>query len=149
MVGRTGEKHGTAWSTSIETPSPLIAHRQEEPRPDIVLIIALGLDAATLRQAIAQATPASPKAPLPLFWIDQTDFHPLTEHDHLFEHFPSAASQAMVTRELPWNRYIQRRLDLLVLKWRPVSIVPLGRKSQQILSSWRERNARRETTHLS
>ncbi|MGI9484525.1 MAG: hypothetical protein ACR2RF_01325 [Geminicoccaceae bacterium] len=113
------------------------------PRRDVALIIAIGLDDCTFHQAINQTASAEPNAPLQLFLTDQIDFHPLTEKNYLFEHFPSTTSQSMVGGNLPWERYALRRLDLLVLKWRPISIVPLGKRSLEILSSWRDHNARR------
>ena len=146
LVERPGGAQSTTPSPPRENlPEALLSYRNGAPRRKVVLIIALGLDQATLREAIRQATPTEMDAPSPLFLIDQVDFDPLTEHHHLFEHVPSSASQAMIPMDLPWDRYIQRRLNLLILKWRPVSMIPLGRTSQQILSCWRERNARQET----
>lgn len=119
--------------------APLIARCSAPVQRPVVLMIAFGLDEASLQQAVAQAMPEAPDDPAPVFLVDHNHFSPLTKHDVLFEHFPSATSMTMLGSDLPWARYAERRIDLLVAKWRPVSIIPLGRLSLDLLSSWRSR----------
>jgi hypothetical protein len=102
-------------------------------------MVAFGLQGEVLKQAIAQAKPKTADEPEPVFLVDHADFSALTKNDVLFEHFPSSTSMTMIEGALPWPRYVERRFDLLVAKWWPVSIIPLGHRSLTALSSWRQR----------
>ncbi|MGH1478332.1 MAG: hypothetical protein ACRBM6_06330 [Geminicoccales bacterium] len=136
---------GTIWkSRQSSTAMKLIAKRSDPVQRPVALMIAFGLEGTALQQAIAQIKPIAPDDPTPVFLIDHADFSSLTRDSVLFEHFPSSVSKAMVEGDPPWQRYAERRLDLLIAKWRPVSIIPLGKGSQSLLSSWR---ARRKSVH--
>jgi len=117
----------------------LIARQSSPVQRPVVLMVAFGLKGEVLEHAIAQAKPSTPDEPEPVFLIDHTDFSALTKNDALFEHFPSSTSMDMLEGDLPWSRYAERRFDFLVAKWWPVSIIPLGKRSLNVLSSWRER----------
>ncbi len=124
---------------AADSSAPLIARKSNPVQRPVVLMIAFGLQGEVLQQAIAQAKPKSPDEPEPIFVIDHTDFGALTKNGVLFEHFPSSTSTNMLEGDLPWQQYAERRFDLLVAKWWPISIIPLGRRSLNVLSSWRER----------
>lgn len=134
----------TSKSRQNSTTKKLIARRSDPVQRPVALMIAFGLEGAVLQQAIIQTMPVTPDDPAPVFLIDHADFSLLTREGVLFEHFPSSLSKAMVEGDPPWQRYAERRLDLLIAKWRPVSIIPLGKGSQSLLSSWR---ARRKSVH--
>jgi hypothetical protein len=119
--------------------APLIARRSAPLQRPVVLMIALGMDGGMLEKLLAQTRPLDVSEPEPVFLIDHADFTSLTKHGVLFEHFPSSSSRAMLGADLPWSRYAERRLDLLAAKWRPVSIVPFGKRSHDLLANWRER----------
>ena len=89
-----------------------------------------------MQEVIAQTRPASDTAPLPIFVIDTLDFDAFTREGEIFEYIPSEAARQRFASPLPWDRYLESRLELLVAKWHPLSIVPFGRRSQEMLTAW-------------
>ena len=73
----------------------------------------------------------------PVFLTDLDKFDVFTEAKYVFEHIPSAKSRSLGPPNLDWDRYLTKRLDLLLTKWRPIAMVPFGKTAQDVLNAWR------------
>ncbi len=103
-----------------------------------VALIALGLAEGQIGAMVAQLAKLEADLGLvPLILTDMDNFELFASHRYAFEHFPSARSRELAPAGLPWDAYLQRRLDLLQRKWQPVALIPFGEKAGQALQTWR------------
>jgi hypothetical protein len=56
----------------------------------------------------------------------------------LFEFLPPRSEQQRVATELDWQLFMLRRLALIRRKWRPVRVVPFGRRAAEVVQLWRD-----------
>lgn len=111
-----------------------------------MLLVVLGLDEAATAAVVEQIADQNEDAgPLPVFLTDLDRFELFSSKGYVFEHIASARSRSMMPSGLPWDRYVQRRLDLLQAKWRPVATVPFGAIANRTLGDWRK--ARNTSIH--
>lgn len=104
-----------------------------------MLLIVLGLDEAAAAAVVEQIADQNDDAgPLPVFLTDLDRFELFSSKSYVFEHIASARSRSMAPSDLPWDRYVQRRLDLLQTKWRPIATVPFGAIANRVLADWRK-----------
>ena len=122
----------------------LVAGRSAGEHQSVVVVLLLGLDQETMQEIIEQTRPTSDIAPLPIFVIDTLEFDMFARDDEVFEYVPSTAAQKTFSGALPWDRYLESRLELLLLKWHPVSIIPFGTRSRDVLTAWEEARAARK-----
>lgn len=105
----------------------------------VALLVVLGLDEAATAAVVEQAAGQNGETgPIPVFLTDLDRFDLFSTKGHVFEHIASARSRSMAPPHLPWDHYVQRRLDLLQAKWRPVATIPFGMVANRTLADWRK-----------
>jgi hypothetical protein len=123
---------------------PLVPQSADGSERRVVLLIVLGLDETATAAVIDQTADHERLAGhTPVFFTDLDRFDVFRSEGHAFEHMPSARSRSLAPADLPWQQYVERRLDLLQTKWRPIATVPFGTIASETLRNWRDQ---RDTT---
>ncbi len=135
-AGPGGDASATAAGVAA---GPLVPGSARGCERRVVLVVMLGLDEAATAEVVAQfSDPKSDADHTPVFLTDIDRFEVFSAEGHVFEHMPSKRSRSLAPADLPWERYLHRRLDLLQTKWRPIATIPLGTVARDALTRWRQ-----------
>jgi hypothetical protein len=74
----------------------------------------------------------------PLLLTDNDSFQVFRNRRVLFEFLPPRSEQQRVAPDLDWHLFTLRRLALIRRKWRPVRVVPFGRRAAEVVQLWRD-----------
>lgn len=129
----------TKTDSPASTAGPLVPGSARGRDHRVVLVVVLGLDEAVAAEVVAQfSDPENDREHTPVFLTDLDRFEVFSAEGHVFEHMPSTRSRSLAPADLPWERYLHRRFDLLQTKWRPFAVIPFGTEARDALNSWRQ-----------
>jgi hypothetical protein len=115
---------------------PWVKHR---PPKDVFAVVVFGLSEAEIERVleVVERYCAEHEA-APLLLTDNDSFQLFRNRRVVFEFLPPRAEQQRLAPELDWRLFTLRRLALIRRKWRPVRVVPFGRRAAEVVQLWRD-----------
>jgi hypothetical protein len=95
-------------------------------RIDVALVSLLGLSPDEAKAGVERLSHDLGYHHRVVFVVDDPSLLTLQGGRFSFECVPSLADRSLSGGDLPWRDYMQEYADLLVAKWRPVTIVDVG-----------------------
>jgi hypothetical protein len=114
---------------------PWVKHR---PPKDVFAVVVFGLSETEIERVleIVERYGAEHDA-APLLLTDNDSFQLFRNRRVVFEFLPPRSEQQRLAPELDWQLFMLRRLALIRRKWRPVRVVPFGRRAAEVVQLWR------------
>jgi hypothetical protein len=108
------------------------------PPNDVFAVVVFGLSEAEIERVleVVEHYCAEHEA-APLLLTDNDSFQLFRKRRVLFEFLPPRSEQQRLAPELDWQLFTLRRLALIRRKWRPVRVVPFGRRAAEVVRLWR------------
>ena len=115
---------------------PWVKHR---PPKDLFAIVVFGLSEAEIMCVleVVERYCAEHEA-APLLLTDNDSFQLFRNRRVVFEFLSPPAEQQRLAPELDWQLFTLRRLALIRRKWRPLRVVPFGRRAAEVVQLWRD-----------
>jgi hypothetical protein len=115
---------------------PWVKHR---PPKDVFAIVVFGL-CETEIQCVLDVVErhCAERDAAPLLLTDNDSFQLFRNRRVVFEFLPPRSEQQRLAPELDWQLFTLRRLALIRRKWRPVRVVPFGRRAAEVVQLWRD-----------
>jgi hypothetical protein len=117
----------------------LVPWAKHRPPKDVLAVVVFGLSEAEIERVleIVERYCAAHEA-VPLLLTDDDAFQLFRNRRVVFEFLPPRAEQQRFAPELDWQLFTLRRLALIRRKWRPIRVVPFGRRAAQVVQLWRD-----------
>jgi hypothetical protein len=114
---------------------PWVKHR---PPKDVFAVVVFGLSETEIERVleVVERYGAEHDA-APLLLTDNDSFQLFRNRRVVFEFLPPRSEQQRLAPELDWQLFMLRRLALIRRKWRPVRVVPFGRRAAEVVQLWR------------
>jgi hypothetical protein len=117
----------------------LVPWVKHEPPKDIFAVVVFGLAEAEIERVLeAVERYCAEHDAAPLLLTDNDSFQLFRNRRVVFEFLPPRSEQQRVAPELDWQLFMLRRLALIRRKWRPVRVVPFGRRAAEVVQLWRD-----------
>ena len=109
------------------------------PPKDVLAVVVFGLSEAEIERVleVVERYCAEHDA-APLLLTDNDSFRLFRGRRVVFEFLPPRSEQQRLAPELDWQLFTLRRLALIRRKWRPVRVVPFGRRAAEVVQLWRD-----------
>jgi hypothetical protein len=115
---------------------PWVKHR---PPKDVFAVVVFGLSETEIERVLEVVERYCVEHDAaPLLLTDNDSFQLFRNRRVLFEFLPPRSEQQRVAPELDWQLFMLRRLALIRRKWRPVRVVPFGRRAAEVVQLWRD-----------
>jgi hypothetical protein len=115
---------------------PWVKHR---PPKDVFAVVVFGLSETEIERVLEVVERyAAEHDAAPLLLTDNDSFQLFRNRRVVFEFLPPRSEQHRLAPELDWQLFMLRRLALIRRKWRPVRVVPFGRRAAEVVQLWRD-----------
>jgi hypothetical protein len=117
----------------------LVPWLKDRPPKDVFAIVVFGLSEAEIERALdAVERYCAEHEVAPLLLTDNDSFQLFRNRRVVFEFLPPRSEQQRLAPELDWQLFTLRRLALIRRKWRPVRVIPFGRRAAEVVQLWRD-----------
>jgi hypothetical protein len=117
----------------------LVPWLKDHPPKNIFAVVVFGLSAEEIERVLETVERyCAEREAAPLLLTDNDSFQLFRNRRVLFEFLPPRSEQQRVAPELDWQLFMLRRLALIGRKWRPVRVVPFGRRAAEVVQLWRD-----------
>jgi hypothetical protein len=117
----------------------LVPWAKQHPPKAICAVVVFGLTEAEIERVLEVVERYCAKhEAAPLLLTDNDSFQLFRNRRVLFEFLPPRSEQQRVAPDLDWQLFTLRRLALIRRKWRPVRVVPFGRRAAEVVQLWRD-----------
>lgn len=118
-TGETGDGGGVAGDGKRD----LCVHEKDKP---VIIVSTFTVEQDLIGEIVDVVLKKFGKRNRIVFVTDCADFSVFVQRNAAFEYLPSSLEQGLHKSTMPWRVYLKDRWELLLAKWRPISVLAYG-----------------------